>query len=70
MKLDRAENCLLDSLCQIYPERVTNEQLAEASGYAVGSGGFNNALGKLRTLGAAEGYAKSGGTKAADVFFE
>lgn len=30
---------------------MTREQLAEASGYAAGSGGFNNLIGKLNTLG-------------------
>jgi hypothetical protein len=31
---------------------------------------FNNALGRLRTLEAAEGYARDGGAMAAGVFFE
>lgn len=69
-KLTRAENSLLDALVKHYPRRLSNEELAEASGYAIGTGGFNNALGKLRTLEAAEGYARDGGTKASSVFFE
>lgn len=69
-KLGKAENALLDAMCDAHPNRLTNEQLGEASGYSVGSGGFNNALGRLRSIEAAEGYERDGGTKAADVFFE
>jgi len=69
-KLGRAENALLDALCAAHPQRLTADQLAEASGYTAGSGSFNNALGKLRSIEAAEGYERDGGTKAADVFFE
>lgn len=32
-------------------EAMTRDQLAEATGYAAGSGGFNNLIGKLNTLG-------------------
>lgn len=35
-----------------------------------GSGNFNNALGRLRSIEAAEGYEREGGSKASDVFFE
>lgn len=69
-KLSKAENALLDALESVHPNRIGNEELAELSGYAVGSGGFNNALRKLRTIEAAVGYERDGGTKAADVFFE
>lgn len=70
VKLDKAQNALLDALCESFPNRMTNEELAAESGYAPGSGGFNNALGRLRSIGAAEGYERDGGTKAADVFFD
>lgn len=68
--IGKAENGLLDALIAAYPNRLTNEELSAASGYAAGSGGFNNALGKLRSIEAAEGYAQQGGTKASDIFFE
>ena len=68
-KLGVAEKTILDALIKHYPDRLTNEELGEASGYSAGSGGFNNALSKLRTLDAIEGYARNGGMKASDVFF-
>lgn len=69
-KLDRAQNTLLDVLCNAHPQRLTNEQIAEQAGYSLGSGGFNGAIGHLRTIGAIEGQTRDGGPKAADVFFE
>lgn len=69
-KLNKAENRVLDVLCDGYPAMLSNEEMAIGSGYSVGSGGFNNALGRLRSLEAAIGYLKDGGTKAADVFFD
>lgn len=69
-KLGKAENALLDALCEAYPNRLTDEELGPVSGYTSGSGSFNNALGRLRSIEAAEGYARDGGTKASDVFFE
>lgn len=69
-KLSRAERAMLDALAAHYPNRLDADQLSEACGYANGSSTFNNAIGKLRTLEAAEGYVRDGGTKAADVFFE
>jgi hypothetical protein len=69
-KLGAAENKLLDALCEAYPQRLTDEELGQASGYEHTGGSYKNAIGRLRTLEAAEGYARDGGTKAADVFFE
>lgn len=66
-KLSKAENAILDALIEHYPERLSGETIAEASGYSAGSGSFNNALSKLRTLQAAEGYERDGGTKASDT---
>lgn len=67
-KLGKAANEMLDALIAS-GERMTNEELSGATGYSI-SGHFTNTLGKLRTLGAAVGYAKDGGVRAADVFFE
>jgi uncharacterized protein len=69
-KLGRAENAILDALIAEHPTRLSAAQIGELSGYAPGSGSFNNALGRLRSIEAAEGYERDGGTKAADVFFE
>lgn len=69
-KLGQAERKLLDVLIAGFPNRLSNDEIASNSGYSEASSTFTNALGKLRTLEAAEGYEKHGGTKAADVFFE
>lgn len=68
-KLTKAERHFLDVLISVYPARLTNDRLAEMSGYSNGTSTFNNAIGRLRTLEVAEGYASDGGVKASDVFF-
>jgi hypothetical protein len=45
------EQKLLRVLLDCFPRALTNEELAEKSGYAVDSGGFNNPKGRLRSLG-------------------
>lgn len=62
------ESKLLVSLLNIYPESMTNEELAEASGYKNGSGGFNNPKGRLRTLGLVE-YPEPGKIRARSILF-
>ena len=69
-KLSKAENSLLDVLISSWPDRISGESLAGSSGYSASSGGFKNALSRLRSLQAAEGYERDGGVKAADVFLE
>ncbi len=70
-KLGKCENEVLDVLVLGYPHRLSLEQIAErtASQYKIGTGSFNNALARLRSLEAAEGGSKEG-VKASDVFFE
>lgn len=69
-KLSKAENAILDTLVDAGGSKLSAADIADLSGYALGSGGFNNAIGRLRSIEAAEGYERDGGTKAADVFFE
>lgn len=69
-KLGKAENSLLDALCEAYPNRLSDEELGTSAGYEATGGSYKNALGRLRTIEAAEGYARDGGAKASDVFFE
>jgi cell division septum initiation protein DivIVA len=69
-RLSKAENSILDVLMDAGGDRLANSEIAERSGYSLTSSGFSNALGKLRTILAAEGYEKDGGTKAHDVFFQ
>ncbi len=48
-RLPKAERSILTVLAQ-YPEGRSNVQIAIMTGCAVGGGGFNNALGALRSL--------------------
>lgn len=64
-RLGKCEGAILTTLVTAYPETMTKSQLAEATGYSLGSGGFNNSLGKLRTLKLIEGY---GDMRASAVF--
>jgi hypothetical protein len=47
---------------------LSNEELAEASGYKLGSGGFNNPKGRLRSLGLIE-YPQPNYARASDILF-
>lgn len=49
-QLGKAERLILTALADAWPATMTKDDLAAAAGYAAGGGGFNNALGKLRTL--------------------
>lgn len=68
--LGQAENALLDALIEAHPARLSKQEVAERSGYSDRSSGTDKALSNLRTIEAAEGGEREGGTKAADVFFE
>lgn len=67
-RLPGPEQRLLQPLIDVYPDSLTNDQLAEQSGYQVNSGGFNNPRGRLRTLGLIE-YVGGGQVRAKDVLF-
>ncbi len=49
-KLGKAERGILQTLVDAYPGALTKDDVARATGYAADGGGFNNALGRLRTL--------------------
>jgi hypothetical protein len=59
---------ILQPLLQVYPEALTNEELAKRARYAVGKGAFNNPKGRLRTLGLIE-YPEPGKAVASSVLF-
>ena len=44
----------LEFICGNYPSWITKQSIAEATGYSVGSGGFNNGISKLVNLGLSE----------------
>jgi len=56
MVIGKAERLILTALAQ-YPEGRTKIQVAVLTGYAVGGGGFNNAIGALRSAGRINGSA-------------
>lgn len=62
------EQRLLRPLLECYPNAMSNEELAQLSGYQVGSGGFNNPKGRLRTLGLVE-YPQGGQVRARSILF-
>jgi hypothetical protein len=48
--LGKAERLILETLTQVYPDALTKDEVAVKAGYEANGGGFNNALGRLRTL--------------------
>lgn len=66
-KLKKAERAILEVLYDAHPAGLTKDEIAEQTGYSGGSGGFNNALGRLRSLELAVGY---GEVQASDDFFQ
>lgn len=65
--LPRPEQRILKPLLEAWPAVLSNEQLAELSGYTNGSGGYNNPRGRLRSLGLIE-YVQ-GGVSAREILF-
>ncbi len=49
-KLGKAERMILGACLDAWPNPLNRETLAEITGYSSSSGGFNNALARLRTL--------------------
>lgn len=49
-KLGKAERMILGVVLDAWPNPLDRETVAERTGYSSGSGGFNNALARLRTL--------------------
>ncbi len=66
-RLGKAERLILETLTQVYPDALTKEEVAAKAGYEANGGGFNNALGRLRTLELVHGR---GEIKASDNLFD
>lgn len=49
-KSGKAERLILEALIEQWPNPMDRDVLADLTGYAPGGGGFNNAIGRLRTL--------------------
>lgn len=67
-RLAGPERRVLEPLIAAYPEPLTTAVLATRAGYAAGGGAFDNARGRLRTLGLAD-YPRPGSVRAADLLF-
>jgi uncharacterized protein len=67
-RLPGPERKLLQVLLDVYPNDVSNEELAERTSYTAGGGAFNNPKGRLRTLGLIE-YLNGGRIKARSILF-
>jgi uncharacterized protein len=66
-RLGKAERLILEALAQSYPDPLTKEEVAAKTGYEANGGGFNNALGRLRTLELVQGR---GELRASDNLFD
>jgi len=66
-RLGRAERLILETLTQSYPDALTKEEVAAKAGYEANGGGFNNALGRLKTLELVQGR---GELRASDNLFD
>jgi hypothetical protein len=66
-RLGKAERLILETLTQAYPDALPKEEVAVKTGYEANGGGFNNALGRLRTLELVQGR---GEIKASDNLFD
>ncbi|MEO5920640.1 MAG: hypothetical protein ABIQ01_05795 [Pseudolysinimonas sp.] len=49
-KSSKAERLILEYLISVWPAAADREEIAAATGYEPNGGGFNNAIGRLRTL--------------------
>jgi hypothetical protein len=74
-QLGRAERCILQVLCEVYPGTFTKEQVGEQAArynegktYEPNGGGFNNAIGRLRTLELVRGGRDA--LRASETLFE
>jgi uncharacterized protein len=56
----------LEALTRSYPDALSKDEVAARAGYEANGGGFNNALGKLRTLELVQGR---GELRASDSLF-
>lgn len=66
-QLGKAERAIFDYLISVYPHPATKEEIADAAGYEANGGGFNNALGRLRTF---ELITRGSDIRASESLFE
>ncbi len=66
-ELDKAQSAMFAVLCQVYPDSMTRDQVAEAAGYSKASGHVDNTLGALRSRDLIVGGRNA--IKASDTLF-
>jgi len=66
-RLGKAEGLALRAVCEAWPKSLSKAEVADRAGYVATGGGFNNALGKLRTLELISGTQE---IRASDALFE
>ena len=54
-RLGKAERLILETLTRAFPDPLSKDEVAARAGYEANGGGFNNALGRLRTLELVQG---------------
>jgi len=64
-QLGKAERLVLEALVNVYPAALSKAEIAVQTGYEANGGGFNNALGRLRTLELIEGRGELPGATSA-----
>lgn len=67
-KLKGPQVRLLEPALSAYPNHISTEELADAAGYAAGSGNFNNLRGSIKTIGLID-YPAPGLVRANDWLF-
>jgi hypothetical protein len=67
-RLSGPERRILRPLLEAWPGTLSNAALADAAEYGAGGGAFNNARGRLRTLGLID-YPERGQVRARDLLF-
>jgi hypothetical protein len=66
-RLGKAERLILAALTEVFPDPLNKQEVAAKAGYEANGGGFNNALGRLRTLELVQGR---GELRASDDLFD
>ena len=67
-KLTGPQQKVLTPVIEAHPDYIDRATIANVTGYSASSGGFNNLLGSLRTLGLID-YPAKGRVKAEPVLF-
>ncbi len=65
--MGKAERLIPETFTQVHPDPLTKEEVAAKAGYEANGGGFNNALGRLRTLELIQGRSD---LRASDNLFD